>query len=87
MYVFLDSSVFCLQFAGQDIDEQDMQTLDALLPANAAERRTLADIIFSKLDGAATIQKVDQGMFFFRLHMICLSSLIQIRMLQIQQQD
>lgn len=27
-----------------------MKTLDALLPANAGERRTLADIIFSKLD-------------------------------------
>lgn len=27
-----------------------MKTLDALLPANAGERRTLADIIFSKLE-------------------------------------
>ena len=27
-----------------------MKALDALLPANAGERRTLADIIFSKLD-------------------------------------
>ncbi|OBZ71992.1 Bystin [Grifola frondosa] len=33
-----------------EVDEGDMKTLDALLPANAGERRTLADIIFSKLD-------------------------------------
>ncbi|KAI0829358.1 cell adhesion protein byn-1 [Trametes gibbosa] len=33
-----------------EIDEDDMKALDALLPANAGERRTLADIIFSKLD-------------------------------------
>jgi len=33
-----------------EIDSGDMETLDALLPANAGERRTLADIIFSKLE-------------------------------------
>ncbi|KAI0662952.1 cell adhesion protein byn-1 [Cubamyces menziesii] len=33
-----------------EVDEDDMKALDALLPANAGERRTLADIIFSKLD-------------------------------------
>ncbi|KAI0643706.1 cell adhesion protein byn-1 [Trametes meyenii] len=33
-----------------EVDEDDMRALDALLPANAGERRTLADIIFSKLD-------------------------------------
>ncbi|PCH41601.1 cell adhesion protein byn-1 [Wolfiporia cocos MD-104 SS10] len=33
-----------------EVDEGDMKTLDALLPANAGERRTLADIIFAKLD-------------------------------------
>jgi essential nuclear protein 1 len=43
-----------------------METLDALMPANAGERRTLADIIFAKLDSveagnAAVIQKVKQG--------------------------
>lgn len=43
-----------------------MQTLDALLPSNAGERRTLADIIFAKLDSgetgnAAVIQKTHQG--------------------------
>jgi essential nuclear protein 1 len=29
-----------------------MQALDALLPSNALERRTLADLIFAKLDEA-----------------------------------
>lgn len=44
-----------------------METLDALLPHNAGERKTLADIIFAKLDSnndtqnAAVIQKVPQG--------------------------
>jgi essential nuclear protein 1 len=43
-----------------------MKTLDALLPPNAGERKTLADIIFAKLasgDGtnAATIKNVEQG--------------------------
>jgi len=48
-----------------------METLDALHPHNAGERRTLADIIFAKLDGqqegpagthsVAQIQKVRQG--------------------------
>ena len=43
-----------------------MKTLDALLPANSGERRTLADIIFAKLDSgeigdAAVVQKVPQG--------------------------
>ncbi|RPD62033.1 cell adhesion protein byn-1 [Lentinus tigrinus ALCF2SS1-7] len=33
-----------------EVDEDDMKALDAMLPANAGERRTLADIIFSKLD-------------------------------------
>ncbi|KAI0347011.1 cell adhesion protein byn-1 [Trametopsis cervina] len=35
-----------------EVDEDDMRTLDALLPANAGERKTLADIIFSKLENA-----------------------------------
>lgn len=43
-----------------------METLDALMPSNAVERRTLADIIFAKIDSAeagnaAVIQKVQQG--------------------------
>ncbi|PFH52572.1 hypothetical protein AMATHDRAFT_139696 [Amanita thiersii Skay4041] len=45
------------------IDSGDLETLDALLPANAGERKTLADIIFAKLEGtssATIIQKVDQ---------------------------
>lgn len=56
----------------KQIDAEDMQTLDALLPANTTERRTLADIIFAKLEeqeglvvaapsGANVIKKVQQG--------------------------
>ncbi|KAG5727747.1 hypothetical protein E4T56_gene20785 [Termitomyces sp. T112] len=48
-----------------EIDAGDLDTLDALLPSNSGERRTLADIIFSKIQegetgGAAVIQKVQQ---------------------------
>ncbi|EKM80255.1 hypothetical protein AGABI1DRAFT_99864 [Agaricus bisporus var. burnettii JB137-S8] len=48
-----------------EIDEEDIRTLSALLPANSTERRTLADVIFAKLDNAennsaATIQRVHQ---------------------------
>ncbi|KAJ7762818.1 Bystin-domain-containing protein [Mycena maculata] len=48
-----------------EIDEGDMETLDALHPHNAGERRTLADIIFAKLESgetenAAVIKKVQQ---------------------------
>lgn len=52
----------------QEVDEGDLRTLDALLPANAGERRTLADIIFAKLESgeteeqeAAVIQKTHRG--------------------------
>jgi len=43
-----------------------MEALDTLHPANAGERKTLADLIFAKLDSGevtstATIQKVHQG--------------------------
>ncbi|KAJ3859659.1 MAG: Bystin-domain-containing protein [Lentinula lateritia] len=42
-----------------EIDPDDMETLDALLPHDIGERRTLADIIFSKLDeNVGAIQKV-----------------------------
>ena len=46
-----------------------METLDALLPANAGERKTLADLIFAKLDSKeftsnAAVQKVYQGEYF-----------------------
>ena len=34
----------------QEIDEGDIQALDALHSSNAGERRTLADIIFAKLE-------------------------------------
>ena len=45
-----------------------MKTLDTLLPANSSERRTLADIIFAKLDSgevgsAAAVQTAPQGNF------------------------
>ncbi|KAJ7667609.1 Bystin-domain-containing protein [Mycena polygramma] len=48
-----------------EIDEGDLETLDALHPHNAGERRTLADIIFAKLESgetenAAVIKKVHQ---------------------------
>ncbi|KAJ7067932.1 Bystin-domain-containing protein [Mycena amicta] len=48
-----------------EIDAGDLETLDALHPHNAGERRTLADIIFAKLDGgetqnAAVIKNVQQ---------------------------
>ncbi|KAG6864583.1 hypothetical protein C0991_008493 [Blastosporella zonata] len=51
----------------QEIDAGDMDTLDALLPSNSGERRTLADIIFAKIEegekgGAAVIQKVQQDL-------------------------
>ncbi|TCD70471.1 snoRNA-binding rRNA-processing protein [Steccherinum ochraceum] len=35
-----------------ELDEADLKTLDTFLPANAGERKTLADIIFAKLDSA-----------------------------------
>lgn len=44
-----------------------MKTMDALLPANAGERRTLADLIFAKLDdaeaGKKVVIKVGRGQF------------------------
>jgi len=48
-----------------EIDAGDLETLDTLLPANAGERKTLADLIFAKLDSKegtsnAAIQKVYQ---------------------------
>ena len=53
----------------QEIDAGDLETLDALLPANAGERKTLADLIFAKLDSKeltsnAAIQKVHHGEYF-----------------------
>ncbi|TDL29749.1 Bystin-domain-containing protein [Rickenella mellea] len=41
-------------FQELQIDSGDMATLDSLLPANSEERKTLADIIFAKLDGHDT---------------------------------
>jgi hypothetical protein len=37
----------------QEIDEGDIQTLDALHSSNAGERKTLADLIFAKLESGA----------------------------------
>ena len=37
----------------KEIDEGDIQALDALHSSNAGERKTLADIIFSKLESSA----------------------------------
>lgn len=53
----------------QEIDAGDLETLDALLPPNAGERKTLADLIFAKLDSKeltsnAAIQKVHHGEYF-----------------------
>ncbi|EIM88145.1 Bystin-domain-containing protein [Stereum hirsutum FP-91666 SS1] len=36
------------------IDSGDIRALDSLLPSNAGERKTLADLIFAKLDAAPT---------------------------------
>jgi essential nuclear protein 1 len=41
-----------------EIDEQDLQTLDALLPKSSGERKTLADVIFAKLDEDAPSSNV-----------------------------
>jgi hypothetical protein len=37
----------------QEIDEDDIQALDAFHSSNAGECKTLADIIFSKLESSA----------------------------------
>ncbi|KAI0288277.1 Bystin-domain-containing protein [Russula brevipes] len=39
----------------QEIDERDIRALDALHSSNAGERKTLADLIFSKLEGQTTV--------------------------------
>ena len=38
----------------QQLDSGDLKTLDTLLPANSGERKTLADLIFSKLESGET---------------------------------
>lgn len=47
----------------QQLDSADVHALDTLLPPNSGERRTLADVIFSKLESSklTVIQKVQQG--------------------------
>ncbi|GJJ07694.1 hypothetical protein Clacol_001899 [Clathrus columnatus] len=56
----MESSIDAEEYAEQYIDEEDMKTLDALLPSDSGERKTLADIIFSKLEEAEgnTVQPV-----------------------------
>jgi essential nuclear protein 1 len=54
-------------YVNQQLDSGDIQALDTLLPANSGERRTLADVIFSKLHDSQSgnvtvIQKVQQGL-------------------------
>ncbi|KAH0839592.1 Bystin-domain-containing protein [Lanmaoa asiatica] len=49
----------------QQLDSADIHALDTLLPLNSGERRTLADVIFSKLESSKSgnvtvIQKVQQ---------------------------
>lgn len=51
----------------QQLDSADVHALDTLLPHNSGERRTLADVIFSKLENnksgnVTVIQKVQQGL-------------------------
>jgi essential nuclear protein 1 len=51
-----DDSLNEAEYVDQDVEEEfeidaaDREALDALLPPNSGERKTLADIIFSKLD-------------------------------------
>ena len=50
----------------QQLDSVDVHALDTLLPPNSGERRTLADVIFSKLENnksgnVSVIQKIQQG--------------------------
>jgi len=40
------------EYAELEIDADDLNTLDTLLPASAGERKTLADLIFAKLEEA-----------------------------------
>ncbi|KAF8583972.1 cell adhesion protein byn-1 [Ramaria rubella] len=47
-----EGSVGDKEYAELQIDEEDMRTFDTLMPSNAGERRTLADLIFSKLSNA-----------------------------------
>jgi essential nuclear protein 1 len=65
-------SAILMGLSRQEIDAEDMETLDALLPHNAGERKTLADLIFAKLDSgevssAAVIQKVHQSTYLVRI--------------------
>lgn len=57
-----------------------METLDVLHPADVTERRTLADIIFAKIDSAepsstAVIKKVQQGVLVATTPVLLLSEI------------
>ena len=49
----------------QQVHPDDMETMDTLLPTNQVQRRTLADLIFSKLNeveaGHKMVIKVGRG--------------------------
>lgn len=58
----------------QQLDSADIHALDTLLPRNSGERRTLADVIFSKLENnksgnVTVVQKVPQGSSPFNFRM------------------
>jgi hypothetical protein len=50
----------------QQIDPEDIAVMDSMLPANGGERRTIADMIFAKLesDDTSAVKKVHQGHIF-----------------------
>jgi hypothetical protein len=43
------------------LDQEEIDTLDSLLPPSASARKTLADLIFSKLDASEHVRGVDQA--------------------------
>lgn len=68
-----------LTCACQQIDSGDLETLDTLLPPSANERRTLADMIFAKLNEAelenGSVNKITKGMPCIHSSYFCLSPL------------
>lgn len=56
-------------FILQQIDAGDLETLDTLLPPSANERKTLADMIFAKLEAGdnhdSSVSKIQKGMTMF----------------------
>ena len=74
-----------INYDNQEIDESDMQTLDSLLPKSSGDRRTLADVIFAKLqegetaNNVAVIQKSQRGTTCHRTSTGICSEVGQIR--------